>query len=187
MTDNGAPGPPPLPPPGPSPQGPPDDAAGSTVCPSAAVYGPAAGRVPSTANPQPGAVPAGGALEFTGGLYYGLGFLAFIPVPFLGLLVAAIVMAANYAGSRDKGALAAENGRRAANWGLTIIAVMILLAIWVVLLATVFTGSWWSTPAGPVITFLALSITHLVVVIMGVVEAGKRRVLRNVLAIPFLG
>lgn len=118
----------------------------------------------------------------TGAASYALGFLAYIPIPFIGLIVGAVVMAATFSSSQKKGGLAAENGRRAANWGLTVIAVMVVLIVWVLLLA--FTQT--SSPFIPIMVYLALSVAHLVVIIMGLVKANAGKVFDNKLAIPLL-
>ncbi|PPH62067.1 hypothetical protein C5D25_08515, partial [Rathayibacter sp. AY1D7] len=79
----------------------------------------------------PQAVPA----PPTGALSYALGFLAFIGIPFLSLIVGGIVMASVYPSARRKGGIAAENARNAANWGLTVILIgVVTLGAHVVLL-----------------------------------------------------
>jgi uncharacterized Tic20 family protein len=132
--------------------------------------------------PQPLAAPATGALP------YGLGFLAYIPIPYLSLLVAGIVMASVYPSQKRKGGLAAENARHAANWGLSLIAYMVLDFLFIaIMLATLNEDSRGFFPVGiPILIFLALGIAHLVVIIMGLVAANKRTVFRNRIAIPFI-
>ncbi|KQO10443.1 hypothetical protein ASF06_09795 [Agreia sp. Leaf244] len=124
----------------------------------------------------------------TGALAYGLGFLAYIPIPYLSLLVAGIVMAAVYPSQKTKGELAAENARQAANWGLSLIAYIVLdFLFFAIMLATRGDDSTGFFPIGiPVVLFFALGIAHLVVIIMGLVAANKRTVLRNRIAIPFM-
>jgi uncharacterized Tic20 family protein len=131
---------------------------------------------------QPIAPPATGALP------YGLGFLAYIPIPYLNLVIAGIVMASVYPSQKKKGGLAAENARHAANWGLSLILFMVLsFLLFVVLLVTRPEDSTGFFPVGiPVLVFFALAIAHLVVIIMGLVAANKRTVLRNRIAIPFI-
>ena len=137
---------------------------------------------PPTGYPQPLAAPTAGALP------YGLGFLAYIPIPYLSLLVAGIVMAAVYPSQKTKGGLAAENARHAANWGLSLIAYIVLdFLFFAIMLATRGDNSTGFFPVGiPVVLFFALGIAHLVVIIMGLVAANKRTVLRNRIAIPFI-
>ena len=124
----------------------------------------------------------------TGALPYGLGFLAYIPIPYLSLLVAGIVMAAVYPSQKTKGELAAENARQAANWGLSLIAYIVIdFLFFAIMLATRGDDSTGFFPIGiPVVLFFVLGIAHLVVIIMGLVAANKRTVLRNRIAIPFI-
>lgn len=125
--------------------------------------------------------------QATGKEAYLLGFLAYIPVPFLGSLVAGAAMALAYRGQRHKSALAAENARRAANWGLTYV-----LATVVVLVATALGGlaanraGGSDGPLAVLALLLPLGIAHLMVTIRGVVLAGRGEVFRNPIAIPFL-
>lgn len=104
------------------------------------------------------------------------------------MIVAGLVMAAIYPSQKRHGGLAAENGRRAANWGLTIVALMIVIA-----------GSFvWLSIAGendpdlargaliPVVSYIGLSIVHVVVILIGLVRANRSQVFNNPLAIPFL-
>ena len=126
------------------------------------------------------------AVPRKGTLGYGLGFLAYIPIPFVGMLVAAIAMAGVYSAARKQGGVAAENARRAANWGLTVLAVMALLVVSFIVLLNVFNGSTGFFPIGlPVIGFLLLSVVHVIVCIMGLVIGNRGDVFENALAIPF--
>lgn len=137
---------------------------------------------PQAGYQQPLAPPATGALS------YGLGFLAYIPIPYLSLVIAGIVMASVYPSQKKKGELAAENARNAANWGLSLILYVVLdFLFFIILLVNQNEDSTGFFPVGiPVLIFLALGIAHLVVIIMGLVAANKRTVLRNRLAIPFM-
>jgi uncharacterized Tic20 family protein len=136
---------------------------------------------PPAAYQQPLAPPATGALP------YGLGFLAYIPIPYLNLIIAGIVMASIYPSQKTKGDLAAENARNAANWGLSLILYMVLDILFFVILLVSNGDSTGFFPVGiPVVIFLALGVAHLVVIIMGLVAANKRAVLRNRIAIPFM-
>ncbi|PPF68718.1 MULTISPECIES: DUF4870 domain-containing protein [unclassified Rathayibacter] len=134
----------------------------------------------------PQAVPA----PPTGALSYALGFLAFIGIPFLSLIVGGIVMASVYPSARRKGGLAAENARNAANWGLTVILIgVVTLGAHVVLL---FAAS--DTPLAkdfypigiPITLFAVLWLVHFVLIICGLVKANQREVFRPRIAIPFL-
>lgn len=137
---------------------------------------------PQAGYQQPLAPPATGALS------YGLGFLAYIPIPYLSLVIAGIVMASVYPSQKKKGELAAENARIAANWGLSLILYVVLdVLFFAIMLATMGENSTGFFPIGiPVVIFFALGIAHLVVIIMGLVVANKRTVLRNRIAIPFM-
>lgn len=66
----------------------------------------------------------------TGASSWAMGFLAFIPIPFLNVLITGIAMASMYPSVRKKGVpLATENARIAANWGLTLIASHVVLVV----------------------------------------------------------
>lgn len=125
----------------------------------------------------------------TGRKSWALGFLAYIPVPFIGILVAGIVMAAVYPSTKRKGIpLATENARIAANWGLTMFSVVVLLGLYVLTLAVGFpeTKTAGFFPIGfAVIGYFVLAIAHVIVTIAGTVISGTR-VFRNPLSIPFL-
>lgn len=159
---------------------------------------PSAPQQPASAQPapHPGYQPQQGYPQQqyiqrppTGRKSWVLGFLAYIPVPFVGILVAAIVMAAVYPSTRRKGvALATENARNAANWGLTVLSVVVLLGLYVLTLAVGFpeTRTAGFFPIGfAVIGYILLVIAHVIVTIAGTVISGTR-VFRNPLSIPFL-
>jgi uncharacterized Tic20 family protein len=139
------------------------------------------------AAPQPSAQPAYVAPTPTGALSWGLGFLAFIPIPYVGFVVTGIVMAAVYPGQRQKSALAAENGRRAANWGLTLIAVLAAMVLLAVMLSFAFRGNRDLAPfaSAPFVIYLILGVVHLVTIIRGLLAANRGQVLDVPLAIPF--
>ena len=124
----------------------------------------------------------------TGALSYALGFLAFIPIPFLSLVIAGVVMASVYPGQRKWGGIARENARRAGNWGLTV-SVLVLLSILLPLIggpATNGTGNGAAVAVAFAVVIIAIAIAHLVVIISGVVVARSGQVYRNPVAIPFL-
>jgi uncharacterized Tic20 family protein len=125
----------------------------------------------------------------TGRMSWMLGFLAYIPIPVLGMIVAAIAMvAANGSAKRTGQPVAIENGRRAANWGFTVLVVMALCALYVLVLvvAAPDVGSAGFFPIGlSLVVFLVLSVVHVVVTIAGTVISGRGRVFRAP-AIPFL-
>jgi uncharacterized Tic20 family protein len=135
--------------------------------------------------PAPAYAPAA-ASPSTGTANYAFGFLAYIPIPVVSLLVAAIVMIAMRPSAIRKGGVAAENGRRAANWGLTILTVYVIIAIAEIILGISFAGSHGFFPIGsPVLLYFALGIAHLVVTIAGTVTANRGKVFDNRIAIPY--
>ncbi|WP_165065690.1 DUF4870 domain-containing protein [Marisediminicola senii] len=122
----------------------------------------------------------------TGALPYGLGFLAYIPIPFFNLVIAGIVMAAVYPGQRRKSPLAAENARNAANWGLTMIVVSLVMAVLIALSIALFADSEsGAAPALPIAIYPILATAHLIVSIVGLVKCNRRQVFTNPIAIPF--
>lgn len=138
-----------------------------------------------TAWQQPGYAPLPPAPTGTPWL---LGLLALVPIPFLSALVSGVVMASVGRGQRRRGEPNAENGRNAANWGLTYALLTALLVVGhFVLLFTLTRDSSVQGffPLGTVITiWFALSLAHVVVSIVGGLRAGAGRVFR-VPAIPF--
>lgn len=153
---------------------------GSGWEPSASV--PSAPQAPA----PPGYAPAPSAP--TGASSWALGFLAFIPFPLVSLLAAAVVMVSMYPSARRTGvAVAAENGRRAANWGLTIITYYVLSAIYMPVASMLTSNAPGFFPVGwPVVGYLVLCLLHLIVVIRGMVKARRGEVFRNALGIPFI-
>jgi len=136
---------------------------------------------PMPAHPQ--AAPARGLLPWV------LGFLILIPIPFLGGLVSGIAMAASGGSSRRAGGAAAENARSALNWGLTYLMVSTLLIILHVVLLIGLTVQQPATgfyPLGiPITLYFAVSLLHLVLVIVGTVRVSSGGVMRVPFAIPF--
>ena len=123
-----------------------------------------------------------------GAVSYGLGFLAYLPAPFFSMIVAGIVMAAVYPSQKRHGGLAAENGRRAANWGLTIVALMVVIAgsfIWLSI-AGESSASLAGAAGIPLLGYLVLSVVHVVVILIGFLRANSNRIFNNPLAINFL-
>ncbi len=184
--------PPPAPPvvPAPPAQVPPAPGYGAAPAPSSypapsypAPSAPAGYPVPGYPAPAP-AVPPRGLLPWV------LGFLILVPFPFVGGLASGIAMAVSGGASRRAGGPARENARSALNWGLTYLMVSTLLIILHFALLFVLTAQAPTTsffPLGiPITVYFALSIVHLVVVIMGTVRASSGKVMRVPFAIPFL-
>lgn len=147
------------------------------------------GGAPTGAYPgAPAGAPSGAyptASAPAGVLPWALGLLAYIPVPLVSMVIAGIAMAAVYPSQRRRSPVAAENARRAANWGLTVILVVVLMLVAVAVLSLVLTGP----GAGPVVPLLAvipLGIAHLVVVVLGIMRANRGQVSAVPIAIPFL-
>ena len=155
-----------------------------------------AGADPAAAGPVPtGPGTAPGEPVRTGTVAWAVGFLAFLPIPVVGLLVAAITQVVVGLRQRRHGGLAAVNGVRAANWGLTQLCWPVLMAI------TMVIGTLTGTPSGtggiiftPVMNTLAFTMLGLfflvalleaVYAIVGTVLAAKGRTVR-LPVIPFL-
>jgi len=103
------------------------------------------------------------------------------------MIVAGIVMAVVYPSQKRHGGLAAENGRRAANWGLTIVALMVVIAgsyVWLSL-AGEHDASLARAAGIPLASYIVLSIVHVVVILIGLVRANRSQVFNNPLAIGF--
>lgn len=145
----------------------------------------------------PGMAPAGPSWQFTpppamppsdnGKTAWGLGFLAYIPVPILNSLVTGLVQNAVGLRLRKHGGMAAANGVRAANWGLT--QVIWSLASVVPLVFVPFTIQ--ATPSRTGMSdatalailaacglYLALGLTQLIYAIVGTITAGQQRLVR---------
>lgn len=146
---------------------------------------------PAQAYPAPGyPMPAHPQAAAARGLLpWVLGFLILIPIPFLGGLVSGIAMAASGGSSRRAGGAAAENARSALNWGLTYLMVSTLLIILHVVLLIGLTVQQPATgfyPLGiPITLYFAVSLLHLVLVIVGTVRVSSGGVMRVPFAIPF--
>lgn len=129
-----------------------------------------------------------------GTVAWAMGFLAYIPIPFVGSIITGIVMSLVGYAQRDKGALARENGRHAANWGLTYLLMTVVLIGGAVVTLAISTGGGGRVPdpITPIVFTMIgiwafpLQITHLVLTITGVVKASKGAVFANKLALPLL-
>ena len=151
------------------------------------------------APPQaPGAYPTGGypagtypaAVPPRGLLPWALGLLILFPVPFLGGLLSGIAMAVSGGASRRFGGVARENARAALNWGLTYLLVSTVLIVSHFVILFTLTEDSPATgfyPIGiPITVYFALSLLHLVLVIVGMVRASSGKVMRVPFAIPYL-
>jgi uncharacterized Tic20 family protein len=126
----------------------------------------------------------------TGTLSWALGFLIFIGIPFLSGIVSGVVMASVYRSVARKGEIARQNARSAANWALTYLTVSIVLLIVHVIVLMAFAGDEGMNgffPLGiPITLYFAVSILHVVLVIVGTVKASGGKVLRVPFAIPYI-
>src|SRR3982750_318482 len=108
----------------------------------------------------------------TGRVSWALGFLAWIPVPFVGMIAAIVAMLAVYPSvKRKQVSAAAENARGAANWALTLLTVLVACALYVIVLAIGFpdTHQGFFPIGAAVIVYGVLAIVHAVVTIAGTV------------------
>lgn len=160
-------------------------------------------QAPGYAPPQAPAYPAGApaSVPYPAGAYpvatpprgllpWALGLLIFIPFPFVGGLASGIAMAVSGGASRRFGGVARENARVALNWGLTYLLVSTgLLITHFVVLFTLTSDSPSSGfyPIGiPITLYFAVSVLHVVLVIIGMVKASAGKVMRVPFAIPYL-
>ena len=126
----------------------------------------------------------------TGVLSWALGFLIFAVVPVISSIVSGGAMAIAFAAAAKHGGVARENARAAANWGLTYVTATIVLVIAHIVLLLALSGSRIATgffPVGiPITLFGALSVLHIVLVIMGTVKASSGKIMRVPFAIPYI-
>ncbi|WP_146080682.1 DUF4870 domain-containing protein [Pseudoclavibacter sp. RFBB5] len=121
-----------------------------------------------------------------GAAQWGVGLLALIPFPFVSAIVAGIVMTA-VGRSRAPATEAGERNRtNAANWGITyLISSVILIALHIAFLMTLDEYSSTFYPIGiPITIWFALSVTHVVLSIVGLVKASRGVVFKPI-ALPF--
>jgi uncharacterized Tic20 family protein len=148
---------------------------------------------PEASNPSH--VPAGGAPVGTppgahpvesrpGTIAWAFGFLIFLPIPFVNLLVTAITHVVAGLAQRKHGGLAEVNGIRAANWGFTLLLWPVLMAVTMTIGALTGTpspsGGVYFLPAVQTIAFILLALYFLlclvaiVFAIVGTLQAGKQ-------------
>ncbi|RUR01792.1 DUF4870 domain-containing protein [Labedella endophytica] len=125
---------------------------------------------------------------------WALGFLAYVPIPFIAQIMTGLIMAGVYPTHKKRGAIAHANARHAANWGLTystLTVVLILLAIGFAALitnggSTTASGSVTALPLIPLGLWMLVSLVHVIVTIIGTVQASRGAVFRFPLAIRFI-
>ncbi|KQQ04088.1 MULTISPECIES: DUF4870 domain-containing protein [unclassified Rathayibacter] len=122
--------------------------------------------------PPPSAVrPPAAALS------WGLGLLGLLLLPFVTLVISGVVMVAVGLHQSRSGGLARANGRRAADWGLTVLVIAVpCTVVWVVALSIRASGFFpWDLAA---IVWLLLGVVTLVVAVVGLVQSSGGRVVR---------
>ena len=133
-------------------------------------------------------IPEYAVVAPTGRLSWALGFLAYIPIPFVSLLIAAVaIMITSASRRRSPNPLVRGNATNAANWALTMFVVVGLSVVYFAITVSVpeFRSSGFFPIGAVVIVLLVLAVAHLVVTIAGTVVAATR-VYRAPIAIPFL-
>lgn len=142
----------------------------------------------SGAVPVPYSAPV--AKPATGQKSWALGFLAWIPIPLISLLIAAVAMLAVYPSTkRRQQPVATENARRAANWALTFLTIIVLSFATMVTIAVSVpdanSGGFFPIGYG-LFGLVVVPIAHTIITISGTVIAGKGQVFRNWFSIPYL-
>lgn len=189
---HGAPPVPPMPPAPPAAAPAPGYPAPGYAAPGYAAPGyPAPGYpAPGYAAPGMAAPPHQAAVPPRGLLPWALGLLVVLPMPFVGGIASGIAMATSGSRSLRYGGLARENARAALNWGVTYLLVSTALLVTHFVVLFVVTGGQAVRafyPLGiPITAYFALSLAHLVIVIVGMVRASSGGVMRTPFAIPFL-
>ena len=126
----------------------------------------------------------------TGALPWFLGLLVLVCVPFVSSVVASLVMYYVGRAQAGNGPLAAENGRRAANWGLTYFVLTIVLVVTQFALVFLVTGGEGSEnlfPLGiPITIWGIVTVVHIVLSLWGGIAALNRVIFwgRGVPVIP---
>lgn len=150
---------------------------------------PPAPGVPVPGHPAPGYPAFAPAVPPRGLLPWVLGFLIVIPFPFVGGIASGIAMAVSGGASRRAGGVARENARAALNWGLTylLISTSLIVLHFVILFAlTADSPATGFYPIGiPLTIYAAISLLHLVLVIVGTIRSSSGKVMRVPFAIPF--
>lgn len=148
-------------------------------------YPPAHPGAPYGAYPvvQPGRTP-------TGTLSWALGFLIFLLIPFLSGIISGAAMALTFGAAAKHGGVARENARSAANWGLTYVTLSLVLVIAHFIAVFAFADSGAGRgffPIGiPITIYFAVSLLHVVLVIVGTVKSSSGKVMRVPFAVPYI-
>lgn len=140
----------------------------------------------NAATPRPEPVsyrPESAPAEPTGALSWGLNLLGIGFLPFLNLLLSGLVVTIVGLNQSKRGRLARVNGRRAANWALTVLLITIpSAAIYVTAIVIKAEGFF---PWGiAIIVWALLGIVNVIAAITGLVQARAGREVKFP-AIPF--
>ena len=133
--------------------------------------------------PPPHQPPPPPAPSTAGALAWGLGLLVFVCVPIVSSVIASVTMAIVGRSQRHREPLVAENGRRAANWGLTYLLLTVLLVGGHFTLLFVLTSDGSKIegffPFGIIITtWVLLTVVHVGLSVAGLIAGLNRKVLR---------
>lgn len=154
---------------------------------------PQPGAGDQASGPGPSSLP--GPPARTGTAAWALGFLAYLPIPFGNLVIAGLVQLVAGLAQRKHGGVAAVNGVRAANWGLTLLCWPVLMAV--ALPLGYLTGT--PTPSGateiaPVMeavifgligVYVLLCIAQMIYSIAGTLQSSRGKAVQ-LPVIPFL-
>lgn len=135
--------------------------------------------------PQPG--PPAAPPERVEILAWAGGLAVLLCVPYFVGMLAGLLMVLIGLTTRRKGPLTAENGRRAANWGLTFGLVSVVTAgvFFAMLFGSEDPNAYSGLPLGtPPIIWLAFAAVHLVLTIIAMARGGSGR-LAPALGIPY--
>ena len=118
-------------------------------------------------------------------LAWALGLIILACLPFVSSIIASLAMVLAGLSASAHGGVVGENGRRAANWGLTYLLLTVVLVgghFGILFAAGTIEGFF---PFGLIIlTWGAVSIAHVVICILGIVRVSQGRAL-HAWAIPF--
>lgn len=151
-------------------------------------------QAPLPGQPPYGSAPPLPAPGYRGTAAWALGFLAYVPIPFIAQIMTGLIMAGVYPTHKKRGPVAHANARNAANWGLTYTTLSVVFIVLAIVFAMIITnggttttsGSVTALPAIPILLWFVLNVVHAVVVIVGTVQASKGSVFRFPLAIRFI-
>lgn len=157
------------------------------------VHGPQV-RTGNQPTSETAATPAMQTPVHTGAVPWGIGFIAYIPIPFLNLLISGVTQIVVGLAQKKYGDIAAHNGTRAANWGviqvLWFVGLIVIAAVGI--LSGISSGDK-SVPFEPVYNglgltwmglYILLNIVHVILTVWGLISASKGLIAR-IPTIPF--